>query len=94
MAHKAQGPPMAGLVVCGFGYCLLMRSQYRVEHLGDGALLGFRQAIDLFELLLQLRRWSAFGGTALGLVTNQFFDADAEVFGELHLRKPGSENNF
>lgn len=43
----------------------LARLQHGMGHLRDGALLGFGQRVDLFELLLQLRRRSAFAGAAL-----------------------------
>lgn len=40
-----------------------------IQYLRDGALLGLGQRLNLFELLLQLRCWTALAGAALGLCT-------------------------
>jgi len=48
----------------------------RVEHFADHPLLGFRQCLKAFELLLQFRRGPALGW--LGVFRNERFDGDAE----------------
>jgi hypothetical protein len=51
----------------GCGCCLrAVLLQHRVEHLGDGALLGGGKLADLFELLLDLRRRPAFAAASPG----------------------------
>lgn len=65
-------------------------SEQRVQHFADGALLGLRQRLQLFELLLQLRCWPALAGAAFGRCADEFFDADAEHVGRLYQRLHGN----
>src|SRR5690606_696455 len=70
----------AGLVVVAVEHAwLLMRSDHRVEHLGDGTLLGLGERLNLLQLLLQLRRRPALAGGAPGGRADQFFDGGKGV---------------
>jgi hypothetical protein len=74
--------------------------QHRVEHLGDGALLGGGKLADLFELLLDLRRRPAFAAASPGRRADQVFDAGVEGLGQQrqhgnrHTHPAGSGDGF
>ena len=81
IAHEAQGRIEVGLVRCGYGggAALLIRDQHRIEHQRDGALLGERQRLDQFELLLQLWRRPALARA--GLFAHQILDFHTQGLG-------------
>ena len=60
-----EAPHVRGFFFSGFPLLL----QHGIDHLHDEALLGFGQAGDAFELLLQLRRRAGLGGCGKGVRT-------------------------
>ena len=79
MKHKArESGPCASWV----SLPLLMRSDDRVQHLADGALLGLGQRFDLLQLLRDLRLWPALAGASRGRHADQLFDGDAQGAGQ------------
>src|SRR5690606_31073886 len=68
-----------------------MRGDHGVEDLGDGALLGLGERLNLLQLLLQLRRRPALAGGAPGGRADQFFDGHLQHAGDGGQRRRGDE---
>lgn len=59
-----------------------MRSDDRVQHLADGALLGLGQRFDLLQLLRDLGLRSALAGAARGRHADQLLDRHLQNAGD------------
>ena len=66
-----------------------MGSDHRLQHLGNGLLLGGRQRLDALQLLRDLRLRPALAGGVCGLHAGEFFHAHAQGLAERDERGHG-----